>query len=58
MARFHYPHEVTAEEECRAKANPYGPLPEASNPELCRDFFEKLAKSEAEHLDKERIYCS
>ena len=57
MARFHYPSKITAEQKAGGESNQLGPLPKASNVELCREFFEKLEVCEAKYIDREKTYC-
>jgi hypothetical protein len=57
MARFHYPSKITAEEKAGGESDQFGPLPKASNVELCHEFFEKLEVCEAKYIDREKAYC-
>jgi hypothetical protein len=50
MSRFHYPRRLTAEERARPEMNYYGPLPEGSNMELCKVFFEQLEHYEEKYV--------
>ena len=57
MARFHYPRKLTAEEKARLETNPFGPVPEGSNIEFCREVFDKLEVCESKYIDREKTYC-
>lgn len=58
MSRFHYPRKLTAEERAKPEMNHFGPLPEGSNVEMCKSFFEQLEHCEEKYVDRENVYCA
>jgi hypothetical protein len=56
MARFHYPRELAATERATPEIDYYGPLPEGSNIELSKVFFEQLEHYEDKYVDRENSY--
>jgi hypothetical protein len=58
MTRFHYPRNLTAEENDSGELDYYGPLPEGANIGLCKTFFEQLEQYEGKYVDREKFYCA